>query len=113
MPARGLVHRGGVPGCSPDLDGAGPCGPLGRGALGQAGHVLTRSLMQGRVVAANLALESGGQVLEQVPAVGDVDSSGCAMAGALTIDLGPVAGDCLDPGVFLQLPHDAGFLAIG
>lgn len=65
------------------------------------------------MVAADLALESGGQVLEQMPPVGDMDGPRCSPAGTLAVDLGPVAGDHLDPGVVPKPPRDAVLLSVG
>jgi len=43
-----------------------------------------------------------GQVVQQVPSVGDLDGGGCAAGGAFGVAAGPVPADHLDPRVFVE-----------
>jgi hypothetical protein len=56
----------------------------------------------GGVVATHDGAHGLTEVAQQVPAIGDVDGPGCTTSGAVSIDVGSVAGDHLHAGVTAQ-----------
>ena len=68
---------------------------------------------QAATVGEHAALEVPGQVVPQVPAVGDLHRVRGAEPGGLGVGTGPVPADHLDSGVFLQPGGETGHLAVG
>ena len=72
-----------------------------------------REFTQAAAVGKHAALEVPGQVVPQVPAVGDLHRVRGAEPGGLGVGTGPVPADHLDSGVFLQPGGETGHLAVG
>ncbi|AWV18250.1 hypothetical protein A3862_24315 [Methylobacterium sp. XJLW] len=85
-------------------------GPVRRGPLISE---LARHRADHDVLAADRLLQRLAEVAQQMPAVQDVHRLGRPQPDGLAIDLGPVAGDDLNPGMAPQPSGDRFGLAIG
>ena len=113
----GLVALPG-PGHDPQLPHRrhGVLGVLSGGVLlggRRRGLVGMREFTQAAAVCQHAALEVPGQVVPQVPAVGDLHRVRGAEPGGLGVGTGPVPADHLDSRVFLQPGGEGRHLAVG
>lgn len=74
--------------------------------------VLSRTT-SGGIVPITQGLDSLSKVAEQVPSIGDLDSSRCALTNAVSVSAGTIASDNLHARAITQPVGDGGGLTIG